>query len=74
MTTAHNNQPNYRGRDGGRIGEDAQPSGNAGGGAFDRSEAGRVGRANIQNNTSHYKINHFLSCVKELNKILCVPR
>ena len=29
---SHNNQPNYRGRDGGGIGEDARPSGNAGGG------------------------------------------
>jgi hypothetical protein len=28
---SHNNQPNYRGRDGGGIGEDARPSGNAGG-------------------------------------------
>ena len=45
----HNNQPDYRGRDGGGIGEDARLSGNAGGGAFDRSGAGRVGRReNIQ--------------------------
>ena len=29
----HNNQPDYRGRDGGGIGEDARLSGNAGGGA-----------------------------------------
>ena len=31
LTTAHNNQPNLRGIDGGRIGEDARLSGNAGG-------------------------------------------
>ena len=30
-TTSHNNQPNLRGIDGGRIGEDARLSGNAGG-------------------------------------------
>ena len=41
---SHNNQPNYRGRDGGEIGEDARQLGNAGGGAFDRSGAGQVGR------------------------------
>ena len=61
----HNNQPNYHGSDGGRIGEDAQPSGNAGGGAFDRSGAGRVGRGeNIQENRSLYKINYFLGRFK----------
>ena len=44
-----NNQPKIGGRDGGGIGYEARPSGNAGGGAFDRSGAGRVGRGeNIQ--------------------------
>ncbi len=47
---SHNNQPNYRGRDGGDLGADARPGGPAGGGAFDRSGAGQVGRGeeNIQ--------------------------
>jgi hypothetical protein len=46
---SHNNQPNYCGRDGGGIGEDARPWGNAVGGALDRSGAGQVGRGeNIQ--------------------------
>ncbi len=54
------------------IGEDAWLSGNAGGGAFDRSGAGWVGGGeNIQKNRRLYKINYILSRdVKELNKIL----
>ena len=43
-TTAHNNQPNLRGIDGGGIGEDARPSGNAGEVVFYRSGGGRGGR------------------------------
>ena len=39
-TTSHNNQPNLRGIDGGRIGEDARLSGNAGGAVFYRSGGG----------------------------------
>jgi hypothetical protein len=43
-TTAHNNQTNLRGIDGGGIGEDARPSGNAGEAVFYRSGGGRGGR------------------------------
>jgi hypothetical protein len=35
----HDNQPNKRGKDGGGLGVDVRPSGNAGGAAFDRSGA-----------------------------------
>ena len=42
--TARNNQPNLRWIDGGGIGEDARPSGNAGGAVFDHSGGDRVGR------------------------------
>ena len=43
-TTAHNNQPNLRRIDGGGIGKDARPSGNAGEAVFYRSGGGRCGR------------------------------
>ncbi len=40
LTTAHNNQPNLREIDGGGIGEDVRPSGNAGEVVFYRSGGG----------------------------------
>ncbi len=47
---SYNNQPNYCGRDGGGIGRGRATVGERrGGGAFDRSGAGQVGRGeNIQ--------------------------
>ena len=50
-TIPHDNQPNKRGSDGRGIGEDARPSGNAGGAAFDRS-----GAVELRGGRKYYKI------------------
>ena len=42
-TIPHDNQPNKRVNDRGGLGVDARPSGNAGGAAFDRSGAVKLG-------------------------------